>query len=252
MRIANTQSSQLKPASGTNSVQNMAQTSASSDCFIKFKGDNSKPESETKNSFWKSPGLKIMGGGALLATGIGLKVFGWATVIGAPLLLPIGIGLALTGTGLGVWGVVQACYSESTPAEPPKPKTPDFKDRTLSQAEKKLILGLAYDLTHPVKDYIESAQKTLKDLNLSDDSINELQTAFKEFRNETDTDKMQIAKLKAVELLEKAQNHIRDYNSSEEVIEKVVAHQLKFESSTVEPLTPFPTIFPIFIPTDGS
>jgi len=129
MTIVNTQAAYLKPAPASCVIQNPAQAdsplqSKPIDCFTKFRG-NKKPDHKPSNekSFWKSPAPKLLSGCASLAAGIGIKVFGLTTVIGAPLLLPIGIGLAVAGIALGIWRIGQACSSPNgTSDSAPSPK----------------------------------------------------------------------------------------------------------------------------------
>lgn len=75
---------------------------------IQFRSQNSKKSKSLVIRILKGPAPKLIGGTLLLATGLATKVFGLATVIGAPILLPLGLGLATLGTLLIGWGGYQS------------------------------------------------------------------------------------------------------------------------------------------------
>lgn len=101
------------------------------DVFIKF-GQHPSTNNKTgdKTSFLKGPALKLLGGGVLLASGIAIKVLGLATVIGAPVLLPIGLGAAAAGACLMGWGGYQAWIKDEKISEDPVTTTTKLTDAT--------------------------------------------------------------------------------------------------------------------------
>lgn len=88
-------------------------------CKVCFQG-NEAQSSKTSNWFsrtMQSPYTKLVSGGLLLAGGIAIKLLGLATVLGAPILLPIGLGVAAAGVGLMGWGGIQAFGKKNDASE---------------------------------------------------------------------------------------------------------------------------------------
>lgn len=76
---------------------------------LRFQGK--KTTSKDSESLWsrltQGPTPKVIAGGLLLGSGVAIKIVGLATILAAPILVPLGLGLALTGIGLMGWGGAQ-------------------------------------------------------------------------------------------------------------------------------------------------
>jgi hypothetical protein len=82
---------------------------------VKFQGAPSQSSQPSQSLFEKvTQGTvpKLIAGGALLLAGLSIKLFGLATVLAAPILVPLGIGLASAGALLVGWGGIQS-YKQS-------------------------------------------------------------------------------------------------------------------------------------------
>ncbi|WP_373532503.1 hypothetical protein [Vampirovibrio sp.] len=73
---------------------------------------------------------KLVVGTVLLAAGLAIKAFALATVLAAPILVPVGLGLGMVGALLMGWGGVQA-YKQSNS----KPPSDDPQDSSASNAQ---------------------------------------------------------------------------------------------------------------------
>lgn len=103
------------------SVSSMQALGLPQDSFSpRFQGNGAQ---SAKKPHWfsrtvHSPYTKLVSGGLLLAGGIAIKLLGLATVLGAPVLLPIGLGVAAAGVGLMGWGGFQAFGKKKDANEP--------------------------------------------------------------------------------------------------------------------------------------
>lgn len=107
---------------------------------VRFRGV-AQPAEKPKNLWVKlthGPAPKLIAGTVLLAAGIAIKVMGSATVLGAPILVPLGLGIAVSGSALMGWGTLQLLDRSKTHADraslptPPQSPPPAAEEETTS------------------------------------------------------------------------------------------------------------------------
>lgn len=138
---------------------------------VVFSGNTQKEnaQKEVKSPWYKKPATKIVGGGLLLAGGIGLKMLGIATVIGLPVLVPIAIGMAGVGLVLTGWGLIQALKKKD------KTSAVSDADKSISPITYKMLLEeIVQTVSDDSPEAREVSRETLKKFGVTEKELDDL------------------------------------------------------------------------------
>ena len=122
--------------------------------FQEPKHDKTKSNSLIKTLI-HGPATKLALGSCLAASGVVLKTIGIISIVGAPVLAPIGIGMVLAGVGLLGWGSVQLANERKT-NKSSLPSNPAFSLTKHQSQTQKLFIAAKEGNLEEVKTLIKS------------------------------------------------------------------------------------------------